>query len=221
MSWNHNASAYSKGLCRCDICKAAVAAQARRIRKAQRERRSTCLHEKWNSLSAARHICANCGKSKTINPKRIVQTHMERFMAYVEKQPNGCWHWIGTLSPAGYGVFFMPHPSRRSKNWVASRASCILHGIEIPPKMDVDHTCHKPSECAGGIGCFHRRCVNPDHLEPSTRKNNCSPERSRTGQNRAGRCKKCDVANRVIYDLLRLLEFTVTRNSVLLPDFVA
>ena len=46
----------------------------------------------------------------------------------------------------------------------------------IPHGYDIDHVCHNAAavagRCAGGDSCIHRRCVNPDHLEPVTRREN-------------------------------------------------
>lgn len=39
---------------------------------------------------------------------------------------------------------------------------------KVPEGLQLDHICHKPSECAGGTTCCHRRCINPEHLEAVT-----------------------------------------------------
>lgn len=91
-------------------------------------------------------------------------TALERLMARVEVQPNGCWWWTGPLGWGGYGTFYMD-----SKWFRVHRASYILHKGEIPPGLEIDHTCHKKGECPGGVTCPHRKCVNPDHLEPVTK----------------------------------------------------
>jgi hypothetical protein len=38
---------------------------------------------------------------------------------------------------------------------------------DIPTGLTIDHTCHT-KDCDEGVICSHRRCVNPDHLEPVT-----------------------------------------------------
>ena len=93
-----------------------------------------------------------------------------RFMNHVEVQPNGCWWWRGYINPNGYGKFSagrgLPTPR------MAHVVSYELHKAPVPPGLQVDHTCHKKLECAGGPTCPHRRCVNPDHLEAVTRLEN-------------------------------------------------
>ena len=32
-----------------------------------------------------------------------------RFWAKVEKRDDGCWQWLGHLTPAGYGYFWSSH----------------------------------------------------------------------------------------------------------------
>ena len=108
-------------------------------------------------------------------------TVLERFLSHIQIMPNGCWHWTGYLYKTGYGLF--GHNSKHLQ--LAHRASYELHGREIPEGLALDHICHNPRECAGGVTCQHRRCVNPDHLEPATAKHNCSPERSCTSQTAA------------------------------------
>lgn len=76
---------------------------------------------------------------------------------------NGCWEYLGSINPEGYG-------------WFRSRGAHIYYfkffSGPIPAGMQLDHTCHNPKECAGGVNCPHRRCVNPSHLEPVTKLEN-------------------------------------------------
>jgi hypothetical protein len=90
-------------------------------------------------------------------------------MKNVQIQPNGCWLWNMFVNDNGYGETRVAGVLKK-----AHRFSYELHRGEIPPRMDLDHTCHNPSACEGGKSCIHRRCVNPDHLEPVTRKVNIS-----------------------------------------------
>ncbi len=95
------------------------------------------------------------------------------FLARIEVLPNGCWRWTGPLFDGGYGQCWY-----EGRPQLAHRVSFqIFKGLIPADRPILDHTCHKPEECAGGRGCPHRGCVNPDHVEPSTEEENTSPER--------------------------------------------
>lgn len=82
-------------------------------------------------------------------------TMQERFDAKMMPEPNsGCWLWLAAASSLGYGYFF------DGKLKLAHRVSYEMHVGPIPDGLDLDHLCRNPS------------CVNPDHLEPVTRKEN-------------------------------------------------
>ena len=63
--------------------------------------------------------------------------------------------WNGPLDEDGYGSFFFRKLNRR-----AHRVALYLAGQLLAPKMVVDHKCP------------NRHCVNPQHLEPVTRREN-------------------------------------------------
>jgi hypothetical protein len=81
----------------------------------------------------------------------------ERFMRYVLPEPNsGCWLWAGNDDcRGGYGRFFFNGTTR-----IAHRVAYELFRGPIPPGLQLDHRCR--------VRC----CVNPDHLEPVTRREN-------------------------------------------------
>ena len=80
----------------------------------------------------------------------------DRFWAKVEKKPNGCWDWTASCFWDGYGMFrWEGHPSGR-----AHRYSYELHRGRIPDGKIIDHLCR------------NRKCVNPDHLEVVTNREN-------------------------------------------------
>lgn len=77
----------------------------------------------------------------------------------------------------------------------------------------VDHTCHDPSSCEGGLPCPHRGCINPDHLVATTNSENVSkarasrkvkthcrhgheftPENTYTDKRGSRHCRKCAAA---------------------------
>lgn len=96
---------------------------------------------------------------------RLGQTKplIDRLMAKVEVQPSGCWHFTGSLNHQGYG---------KLHNRGAHRVFYEVFIGPIPSGLEIDHTCHKDTECAGGSTCQHRKCVNPNHLEPVTGEEN-------------------------------------------------
>lgn len=97
----------------------------------------------------------------------VDESREDRFARLYEVQPDGCWYWIGSIKPEGYGAF-----DARGR-WLAHRFSWELINGPIPEGLDIDHSCHNDDdECSGGATCLHRRCVNPDHLEPVSRGEN-------------------------------------------------
>lgn len=93
---------------------------------------------------------------------------IDRFMQYVLPEPTtGCWLWTGYVSQHGYGMFRFNGEKRG-----AHKVAYELFIGPVPEGLDLDHTCHKPDSCNGGVTCPHRSCVNPSHLEPVTPKVN-------------------------------------------------
>ena len=80
-----------------------------------------------------------------------------------------CWLWSFGITKNGYGRI-----SHEGKRRSAHRVSYELFLGPIPEGMTIDHTCHNEAKCAGGLGCLHRRCVNPAHLEAVTMRENLS-----------------------------------------------
>ena len=74
----------------------------------------------------------------------------------IHPEPNsGCWLWAGSTNSWGYGqVKFY------GRQWQAHRFIYTLVKGEIPQGMDLDHLCRV------------RGCVNPDHLEPVSEREN-------------------------------------------------
>ena len=70
---------------------------------------------------------------------------------FLDKQPNGCWLWTGSLTHDGY-----PRAGARYMHRVVYE----MYKGYIPEKMTLDHLCRV------------RHCCNPDHLEPITLKEN-------------------------------------------------
>ena len=90
---------------------------------------------------------------------RVAMDKVEKFWCSVSPEPNsGCWLWSGPLWPNGYASH--QFGGRGNKAVLAHRFSYELHKGPVPEGLDLDHLCRM------------RCCVNPDHLEPVTRKVN-------------------------------------------------
>lgn len=102
-------------------------------------------------------------QGKLANIRDPSKTVEERFWDRVDK--NGpphpdlktpCWLWIGALDRDGYGLF----GPEVGANHRAHRFSYTLAKGEIPEGLQLDHLCKV------------RNCVNPEHCEPVTGKEN-------------------------------------------------
>lgn len=78
----------------------------------------------------------------------------------ISPEPNtGCWIWEGAISDTGYGNASVVIDGKR----VTKNVHRLLYEIEKGPiakKLQIDHLCR------------NRWCVNPDHLEPVTSREN-------------------------------------------------
>jgi hypothetical protein len=84
--------------------------------------------------------------------------HISRFLAYVDPVESGCWEWRGFRDPTGYGR--ATSVIERRQKQLAHRAAYTLFVGSIPSGLHIDHLCR------------NRGCVNPDHLEPVTQREN-------------------------------------------------
>lgn len=83
---------------------------------------------------------------------------------YIVDPDTGCWVWQKSIR-MGYGRRWDGEHLHSAHVWYWEQKN----GPK-PPSMDLDHLCHGADKtCLGGTACRHRRCVNPDHLQPVPR----------------------------------------------------
>lgn len=77
--------------------------------------------------------------------------------SYLLSETDSCWLWIKATDDNGYGIFTL-----NGKSIKAHVFSFRYFKIKYPENdLELDHLCRI------------RNCVNPDHLEPVTHKENC------------------------------------------------
>jgi hypothetical protein len=104
-----------------------------------------------------------CGKYKK------TLTLEQKFMRFVYPEPtSGCWLWVGTEDFNGYGKFTY----KGARDSQAHRVSHELFNGPIPDGLVVRHKCD--------VRC----CVNPNHLELGTQKENLHDAISRGRDNK-------------------------------------
>ena len=81
----------------------------------------------------------------------------ERFWEKVTPEPNsGCWLWVaGEVGGTGYGKFWTAGKTER-----AHRVSFAAANGAVPDGLILDHLCRT------------RCCVNPEHLDATTHREN-------------------------------------------------
>lgn len=69
---------------------------------------------------------------------------------------SGCWNWVRYCCKSGYGQI-----KAFGRMWKAHRVAYQLYVGSLSEEQELDHKCR------------NRKCVNPKHLRPCVRENNC------------------------------------------------
>lgn len=94
-----------------------------------------------------------CGNLRKV---RSGSTIAQRLDYYSMPEPNsGCWLWMGTVNPRGYGILLIDNVPYRIHRLQWER----FNGV-IPKGLFICHKCDTPS------------CINPDHLFMGTHNDN-------------------------------------------------
>ncbi len=80
---------------------------------------------------------------------------LERFLNKIDVKENGCWEWTSHKSHKGYGEFWFKGKTIRAHRYIYEIYKAI-----IPRGKELDHLCR------------NILCVNPDHLELVTHREN-------------------------------------------------
>ena len=156
----------------CEGCGTQVDGKVRRGRCEPCYRRH--LKQVKASASQGARTRRDYGPRKPVAPAAI-----DRILARTTPGWGGCVIYTGRLNDAGYGAL-----SSNGRPVLAHRLVYLKCVGEIPSGEMLDHLCHSSDvDCPGGSTCLHRRCVNPNHLEPVTPVENNLRGRSRSAEN--------------------------------------
>lgn len=101
---------------------------------------------------AAKRLAMGFGPKQKLTPWEMCRDR------YVPEPNTGCWLWLGFVGTDGYGRVSFRTPKGVSRS--AHRFFYTMRYGEIPLNLQIDHKCRV------------RSCVNPDHLEAVSAREN-------------------------------------------------
>lgn len=117
-------------------------------------------------------LCVACRAIRRYRPFRTPT--LSEIQDSAESTADGCLLFAGEISTPGYGVIRRKSGGVLSR-WSAHRLVYELVIGPIPDGCEIHHTC--------GV----KRCVNPDHLEPMTRREHMAADGRLTARDEKGR----------------------------------
>lgn len=124
-----------------------------------------CKHPECGRVRRAKGYCSTHYKRAFRGldmdaPIAIPIPILERFMQKVEVAPTGCIEWVGATNGVGYGMFFVRWEAGKDVRMLAHRWNYERVRGAIPEGLHLDHLCR------------NTLCVNPEHLEAVTQREN-------------------------------------------------
>lgn len=124
----------------------------------------------------------------------------ERFWRYVNKTPS-CWEWTGSKRRFGYGS--IQECGKDGRYLQAHRLSYQMHVGPIPDGFFVMHKCDNPS------------CVNPDHLQIGTPRDNTQDMIAKGRKNVVAPVGEKNGKSKLTEDLARYIKSSSSTNAQL------
>jgi ribosomal protein L24E len=112
-----------------------------------------------NSRSKIARFCSRKCKYEIFSSERSIPT-FDRWASKIVRTESGCWEWAGSVDGGGYGHLKVGRRGKTKKTIKTHRFAFEEFRYPVPMGLELDHLCR------------NRRCSNPFHLEPVTRREN-------------------------------------------------